>query len=257
VRLNAPPTGLTLLSPASRSQPQGGPIEENLSWETWISAWAAKTAVLRGNAGSHAGEPGQRELCVTGKIVGLAGSAHTGTILSEDGLRLTFSAAGVLGDFDALTVGSRVNFDVDRAGLHQTATRVFREPSGTNGAGKKPGSQIDLRYAGFDQAANIRSYRFDAFACGHPVRRFIITVDLTLMLKHHICVQEAPALCLRKLAADLKALPDSGRHELDDGDLRVYVSSQASVGVRKKPRHSFAGRRGSPPPGPSNPVRAS
>jgi hypothetical protein len=69
---------------------------------------------------------------------------------------------------------------------------------------------------------------------------------LALMLKHRIGVQEAPALCLRKLAADLKAFPDSGRHELDDGDLLAYASARAAALERKRPRHSFTGRRGSP-----------
>jgi hypothetical protein len=193
---------------------------------------------------------------VTGTIVGLAGNTRTGTIRSQDGSRPAFSAADVLGDFDTLAVGHLVSFDLDRARPHHTAVRVFREPFGASGPRNKPDASPDLRYAGFNQAENIRSYRFDAVACGHPVRQFVVTVDLALMLKHHIGVQEAPALCLRKLAADLKAFPDSGRHELDDGDLHAYASSRAAALERKKPRHSFAGRRGSPPPGPSNHMQA-
>ncbi|MGC9971649.1 MAG: hypothetical protein ABSE56_13790 [Bryobacteraceae bacterium] len=194
---------------------------------------------------------------MTGTIVGLAGNTRTGTIRSQDGSRPGFSAADVLGDFDTLAVGHLVSFDLDRARPHHIAVRVFREPIGESWPGKKPDASPDLRYAGFNQAENIRSFRFDAVACGHPIRRFVVTVDLALMLKHHIGVQEAPALCLRKLAADLKAFPDSGRHELGNDDLLAYASSRAAAIERKKAKHSFAGRRGSAPPGPSNHMRVS
>lgn len=193
---------------------------------------------------------------MTGTIVGLAGSTRTGTIRSREGTCLAFSAACVLGDFDTLAVGHLVGFDLDRAQPHHTAVRVFREPFGVPGSGKKLDASPDLRYAGFNQADNLRSYCFDAVACGHPVRHFIVTVDLALMLKHRIGVQEAPMLCLRKLAADLRALPASGRHELDDGDLSTFATSRAAAVERKRPRHSFAGRRGSPPPCPSGYTRA-
>jgi hypothetical protein len=184
---------------------------------------------------------------VTGIIVGLAASTRTGTIRSEDGSRLPFSAAGVLGDFETLAVGLLVNFDLDRARPHHTAVRVFHEPSGASEPGRKPEVSTDLRYAGFSQADNIRSYRFDAVVHGRPVQQFAVTVDLALMLKHHVAVQEAPALCLRKLAADLKACPDSGRHELADVDLLAYASSRAAALERKRAKHWFAGRRGAPP----------
>ncbi len=218
----------------------------------------AREAVLRGSAGSRAGEPGRRGRdSVTGTIVGLAASTRTGTIRSQDGSRLGFSAAGVLGDFDTLAVGHPVSFEVERALPHHTAVRVFREPLGSSGPVKKPDGSIDLRYMGFQQAGNIRSYRFDALAGGHAVRHFIVKVDLGLMLKHRIGVQEAPALCLRKLAADLRDVAGSGAHELDNDDLGSYASSRAAAVERKKPRHSFAGRRGPPPPGPTNRMRAS
>lgn len=120
---------------------------------------------------------------------------------------------------------------------------------------KKPAAAHDLRYAGFTQAENVRSYRFDSVTRGHPSQRFVVTVDLALMLKHRIGVQEAPVLCMHKLAADLLAIPVAGRHELADDDLRAYASSRAAAGVRRRPKHAFAGRRGTPPPGPANQMR--
>lgn len=195
---------------------------------------------------------------MTGTIVGLAGSVRTGTIRSREGSRLTFSAADVLGDYDTLAIGHLVSFDLDRVPPGHTAVRVFREPcGGARTPGKKADAPPDLRYAGFSQAGSIRSCGFDAVASGHPVQHFTVTVDLALLRKHRIGVQEAPALCLRKLAADLKVLPDQGPHELGDADLAAYVSSRAAVVERRRPRHSFAVRRGSPPPGPPGHVQAS
>ncbi len=150
-----------------------------------------------------------------------------------------------------------VSFDVDRVPPHHTAVRVFREPLSASASVKKPDGSPDLRYAGFQQAGNIRSYSFEVLAGGHPVQHFVVTVDLALMLKHHIGVQEAPALCMRKLATDLKDLPGSGRHELDDGDLIAYAASRAAAVERKRPKQPFTGRRGPPPPAPSNRMRAS
>lgn len=192
---------------------------------------------------------------MTGIIVALAGTRRTGTIRAEDGSYMVFSAATVLGDFESLTLGDRVTFDADRSPSHQTAVRVFREPFSPGTYAATHGGCPDLRYAGFDQANNIRSYRFDAVSAGKSVRH-CITVDLGLLLKHHIGVQEAPALCLRKLATDLKDAPNSGQHQLGDSDLEAFVTSRAAALDRKKPKHFPATRRGSPPNGLSQDRRA-
>lgn len=192
---------------------------------------------------------------MTGTIVGLAGRTRTGTIRSRDGSRLTFSAASVLGDFDSLAVGHLVSFDLERAQPQHTAVRVFREPLGPHGTGKAPGAPPDLRYMGFQEAEGVRSYRFDAVAAGDRAQRLTIRVEMALLLKHHVGVQEAPVLCLRKLAADLRDIPDAACHELNEGDLAAYASSRALATERKRPRHPFGGRRGPPPPGPSGHIR--
>ena len=192
---------------------------------------------------------------MTGRIVGLIGSARTGTIRSQDGTLLTFSAEGVLGEFDTLAVGHQVSFDPDRSWLPRTAVRVIREPRATTRPSSEPDARLDLRYAGFTQAQNVRSYRFDSVASGSAEQQFVVVVDLALMLKHRIGVQEAPTLCLRKLAADLKALPEAEAHELRDEDLRAYASSKAAAAEKKGHKHNFAKRRGAPPGSP-NPPRA-
>jgi hypothetical protein len=197
-----------------------------------------------GRAGRPA-RPGQT--VVTGTIVELAAGRRTGVIRTPDGSRVIFSASAVLGDFEALAVGHRVNFDLDRAWPGRNASRVLREPPGST-APSKLDSPPDLRYTGFDQTQNVRTYQFEAIASGYSVRRFTITVDLLLLLKHRIGVQDAPALCLRKLAADLRNSPESPRHELDNEDLLAFALSRAAAVHRKRP--AFGHRRGAPPPGP-------
>jgi len=189
---------------------------------------------------------------MTGTIVGLAGNIRTGTIRSREGSRLTFSAASVLGDFDTLAVGHLVSFDLDGVQPRLTAVRVFREPLVPHRPDYKLGASPDLRFTGFHQTEGIRSYCFDAVATGRQAQHFIVRVDMALLLKHHIGVQEVPALCLHKLAADLGAIPDSARHELSQDDLLAYSSSRAAAAERKRAKRSFSGHRGPPPPGPSS-----
>ncbi|MCC7174348.1 MAG: hypothetical protein IT159_04055 [Bryobacterales bacterium] len=189
---------------------------------------------------------------MTGTIVCLARESRTGTIQSSDGTRLAFSAAGVLGEFDALAVGHPVSFDVERRQPVHTAVRVFREPLGEGAPGKPHGAFPDLRYTGFHQAAGVRSYRFDAAGSGRQAQHYVVKVDMALLAKHGVSIQDAPALCLQKLAADLKAVRGPLGHELDGDDLAAHVALRAEKAERRRLKHSSASRRGAPPPRPSN-----
>lgn len=92
---------------------------------------------------------------------------------------------------------------------------------------------MQLRYMGFDQARNVREYRFDGVAHGEATRHFVVTADLALFVKHRVGIQEGPALCLQKLAADLEA-PQDVSHELTDDDLLAYTSVRASAEARRE-----------------------
>ncbi len=187
---------------------------------------------------------------MTGKIVGLAVHSRTGVIEAEDGSRLAFAATAVLGDFDALQVGHRVSFDVDRARPHGAVT-VLREPRTDQQTAEHAGVAPDLRFLGFRQEGNIRRCRFGAVARGLLLRDFVVSVDMTLMVKHRIGIQEIPALCLRKLEADLQGSAGDVKHCLDEADLEAFAAARAAAVKRKKPRQAPASRRGSPPPAPS------
>jgi len=109
---------------------------------------------------------------------------------------------------------------------------------------------MELRYAGFDQTNNKRSYKFDAGLPGRTVGRFVVSVEITLFLKHHVNIQEGPALCARKLSADLEA-DYRGDHELTDQDLLAYATGRAAKeALKAEMRRSKPHRRTSPPPPP-------
>lgn len=180
-----------------------------------------------------------------GRIAGLAASNRTGTIRGEDGSHFVFCGAAVLGDYANLAVGHRVSFVIERGSF--TAVNVFGEPVRISPSGKKGVESPDLRYTGFRQSENVRTYSFAELTSFQSVQ-YCVTVDVALMLKHHIAVQEGPELCLRKLISDLKDSPESLRHHFGDQDLLALVASRAEALTRRRLKRSSGGRRGSPPP---------
>jgi hypothetical protein len=91
---------------------------------------------------------------------------------------------------------------------------------------------MQLRYMGFDQEKNIREYLFDGLAPGEAAKHFVVSADLALFAKYRVCLQEGPALCLKRLAADLEMLQPLP-HELTSDDLDAFTSARAAAAERK------------------------
>jgi hypothetical protein len=110
---------------------------------------------------------------------------------------------------------------------------------------------MELRYLGFDQSQNARSYRFDAVT-GDVTRHFVVTADMRLFRLHDVGIQEGPGLCARKLTADL-LLSTGGTHELTTDDLRLYVEKRADAAALKSKSSGqrTPRRRNKPVPGQS------
>lgn len=177
---------------------------------------------------------------MTGTIHELNAQRRFGSIRANDGSLFTFYDSSVLAErFDVLRIGQLVSFEAGRGTQTHSAFRV--QSSGIPVVSPPPSQTAiapQLLYAGFDQPGSLRLYRFSAVARGEPTRHFIVSVDLGLFLKHRVALQEAPALCLRKLSrADLKATP--GRHELTEGDLTAYVSDRAAIAARNLQRRRW------------------
>ena len=92
---------------------------------------------------------------------------------------------------------------------------------------------MELRYMGFDQAKNIRKYKFDGIAAGETATHFVVSADLALFVRYHVGLQEGPSLCLKKLSADLEMLQPLP-HELTSRDLAAYLSAQAAAEAERK-----------------------
>ncbi|MEX2264422.1 MAG: hypothetical protein WD696_20880 [Bryobacteraceae bacterium] len=91
---------------------------------------------------------------------------------------------------------------------------------------------MELRYMGFEQAQNIRRYKFDGIAHGRATEHFVVTANLVLFQRHQVGIQEGPSLCLHRLSADLEELGHS-RHELTEHDLLAYVTARTNARARK------------------------
>lgn len=104
---------------------------------------------------------------------------------------------------------------------------------------------MQLRYMGFEQAKAVRVYRFDRIEERVPTVRYTVTADLALFLKHHIGIQEGPALCARKLTSDLEGAGQC-EHILTNDDLLAYVNARADADARKAAARKPGVRRRAP-----------
>lgn len=105
---------------------------------------------------------------------------------------------------------------------------------------------MDLRYLGFEQRQNARSYRFDVIEKGQPAKRFTVTADLALFLTHGVIIQEGPSLSAGKLMADLEK-DFAGAHELTEEDLLSYVNARSVAEAKRAEMRKTARRRPSAP----------
>jgi hypothetical protein len=110
---------------------------------------------------------------------------------------------------------------------------------------------MEVRYLGFEQQQNARSYQFDVVDKGEPSRRFIVTADLSLFHTHGVGIQEGPSLCADKLVADLER-NFAGAHELTAEDLLAYVNARLLAEAKRAEARKVPGavprvRRNDPP----------
>ena len=105
---------------------------------------------------------------------------------------------------------------------------------------------MELRYMGFEQDRNKRTYRFEGVARGEPTMHYVVTADMGLFLEHRIAIQEGPSLCARKLASDLES-PGHNGHALTTEDFRAHANARAIAEARKA-----ESRRGAPRRRPAN-----
>ena len=106
---------------------------------------------------------------------------------------------------------------------------------------------MELRYMGFEQNRNTRTYKFDGVANGQPTVHFVVTADLALFLVNRIGIQEGPTLCALKLSSAAEPAPGTNL-VLTNDDLRAHASARSLAEARKAEARRMGPRRRPPVP---------
>jgi len=104
------------------------------------------------------------------------------------------------------------------------------------------GPKSTLRYSGFDQQGNTRSYVFQYFVPGEKARPIIISAEIPLLLKHHVRIQDGPALCLYTLMLEIHGVDfcRTALRLLTAEDVMAYLASQPTPPANKGKREKRA-----------------
>lgn len=176
-----------------------------------------------------------------GTILSWHKETRRGILQDDDGRRLQFSGDAVWPyDLLNLETAQRVCFEL-RGSRREVAINVrcwTPEPLVT--ALKASPAVGHLQYQGFAHRANLREYRFRRLVSGQAAEQFVVSVDLGLLAKHGVMLQEGPALCENSLAAILlggsKVTLAGYRHVLTEDDLRNHCAKHKSAAILKPHR---------------------
>ena len=95
-----------------------------------------------------------------------------------------------------------------------------------------------LRYSGFDQRDNTRSYVFQYHVPGEKARPIVVSAEIPLLVKHNVRIQDGPALCLRTLMLEISGfdLSQTGAllRVLTAEDLLAYLASRPAPAIKGK-----------------------
>jgi hypothetical protein len=182
---------------------------------------------------------------MTGIIKSLDSVSASGVITAEDGLIVSFCPSAMLAyDVPILAIGQVVSFDLEGGRCPKALNVCVRRAPQVLNAHEKRLEMTRLRYMGFEQVGSIRSYRFERFAPGEQKTTFTVNTDLALFTKHHVGIQEGPALCLHLLAAELDLAGAAARTlfqcSLTDREILAHLAS------RPVPRAKHGSKRALP-----------
>jgi len=175
---------------------------------------------------------------MTGTIRSLDVETASGVITAEDGVITAFPLSAVLAyDLPILAVGQLVSFDLD-GGSHPKAFNVYvhRASQTVNAKGRRPELTF-LRYIGFEHRGNTRFYLFEYLVPGTQKRTLSVNADVALFARHHVGMQEGPALCLHLLEGALDfadpAAWASLQRSLTDHEMLAHVASRPVPRARR------------------------
>lgn len=182
---------------------------------------------------------------MTGRIKSLDVENGSGFITAESGSIVGFCASEVMAyDVPRLAVGLAVSFDVNDDRRPQASNVcVLWVPPAEKGTGKHDRA-TNLRYLGFEHRGRIRAYLFESAEPGTGRRMFTVSADLALFARHHVAMQEGPALCLNLLADELEMAhtrpPAALAYSLSDREMLAFLGSRPVPKIRRGPRRTPA-----------------
>ena len=90
-------------------------------------------------------------------------------------------------------------------------------------------ARSNLRYSGFDQRDDTRNYVFQYSVPGEKAKPIVVSADISLLVKHHVRIQDGPDVCLHTLMLEIQGVfSQSGvpRRVLTAEDLIAYLACQ-------------------------------
>jgi len=177
-----------------------------------------------------------------GTITAFSNDTATGSIQSTEGVRFKFDLGAVLAyDAARMATGHLVYFDLaDRSS--RKAINISIEPLHASRSGEhRPDAVQELRYAGFEQCGNVRTYRYERMRPNETSQPITVDADLALFNKHRIGIQEGPAICLRLVAAEVGAGWTRQLMEplaLASHDMEAYLAGRPTRDVKPGPKTS-------------------
>jgi hypothetical protein len=168
---------------------------------------------------------------MTGRIEILAAAGRPGRITSNSGpSRFHYNYRFPLGRIDGLAKGRLVSFELEKGSPEEAVSVCAREP-GQLSPGDLRLLQAEIRYHGFEQTNNIRTYRFQVWQAGEENQEAVVTVDLALFRKHRVTLQEGPSLCLRLVQDELEprgSAEVAWKRTLTDKEMLTHLASRAT-----------------------------
>jgi hypothetical protein len=166
-----------------------------------------------------------------GTIESLGRGSYLGRIRGDDGHSYPFENNDILAfDLKRLRNGLVVNFETRQ----NRAVHVSVEPFRLTPIEKEEDNP--LRLLGFEQRGTVRVYRFEHVSVGQGRRSYAVSVDLAILKKYRVSIQDGPAICLRLLSAE----PDANGAErvVTEPEIQQFAASKVVP-----PRRTFAPRR--------------
>jgi hypothetical protein len=94
---------------------------------------------------------------------------------------------------------------------------------------------------GFRHSENVRVFAFDGVATDHSRIHFTVDVDLDIVRKYRVPLQDLPRLCCGMLKSQEDGAPHAGSLTLSEDYIRQYADSCAAARERsisnRKPSH--------------------